>query len=242
MVIIRNYQRLEKDLIKTYIVQLYDAVTDDAEVSSEEDHEIKFVEHKMPKREERHKIEVPEAIESIMPKVEASKPFPEDPGFEAKKEKMIEPEMPVKETLWTSPPVESRSFPHHSPEVTNETLVQTPRTSHSSADMNEALNKLFDLPKMDELAGRTNHIPIATIESAMGLNDRIFILKELFGGDKTLFDVTCSKLNHLNSYAEARTMLMAGPAKDFNWADPKQLKMAEQFVRLVSRRYPKSVS
>ncbi|MBK9984849.1 MAG: hypothetical protein IPP15_21215 [Saprospiraceae bacterium] len=62
------------------------------------------------------------------------------------------------------------------------------------------------------------------------------------GGNKALFDDTCAKLNSFNSFAEARAMLINGPAKDYNWSSHEHLKMAEQFIRIVSRRYPKSVS
>src|SRR5688572_26703759 len=99
------------------------------------------------------------------------------------------------------------------------------------------MSKLFDLQKTEE--SRFGHVPIASIESAMGLNERIFTLNELFGGDKSLFDAWVAKLNSLNSFAEARNVLISGPAKDFKWTDPQRIKMAEQFIRIVSRRYPK---
>ena len=112
----------------------------------------------------------------------------------------------------------------------------------STGDQDDPLYKLFDLQKSDEVGSRFTHIPISSIESAMGLNERIFTLNELFGGDKGLFDAWCAKLNSLNSFSEAKDVLIAGPAKDFKWAEPERIKMAEQFIRIVSRRYPKSSS
>ncbi len=109
-----------------------------------------------------------------------------------------------------------------------------------SADAGDAMINLFEIQKPDE--SRFGHVPIASIESAMGLNERIFTLNELFGGDKGLFDAWCDKLNSLHSFAEARNVLITGPAKDFKWTDPQRIKMAEQFIRIVSRRYPKSGS
>ncbi len=231
----QELSRLEKDLIRSYVLQLYDVVTD--EVSShepEEEKPIKFVEHKMPVREPAPKIEVPQAKE-----FETTKPFQPDFGTSSQKEKPVE--VPVRMTQKPSLPVETKSFQYREPEPVKET-IQPVKTNQSSSEVNEELVKLFDLPKTDEMSGRFTHIPITSIESAMGLNERIFTLNELFGGDKALFDSTCNRLNHLGSYAEAKTMLMNGPAKDFRWTEPERLKMAEQFVRIVSRRYPKSVS
>ncbi len=238
----KDLSRLEKDLIKSYIVQLYDAVTiDEAPSTQEQEKPIEFVEHKMPKREASPKIEVPQARETEIPKAETPKPTLPDYGIKTHKEKPVEVVVPIQESQRTPSPVETKSFQYHASEPVKET-GQTLKSNQSSTEMNEVLVKLFELPKTDEMSGRFSHVPIASIESAMGLNERIFTLNELFGGDKVLFDATCSKLNHLNSFAEARTMLMAGPARDFKWSEPARKKMAEQFIRIVSRRYPKSVS
>src|SRR5699024_4661679 len=102
--------------------------------------------------------------------------------------------------------------------------------------------KLFESAKSDDISGRFSHVPIPSIESAMGLNERIFTLNDLFGGNKSLFDATCAKLNNLNSFSDAKDLLIAGPTKDYNWASPKRTKMAEQFIRIVARRYPKTGS
>jgi hypothetical protein len=109
-----------------------------------------------------------------------------------------------------------------------------------SKDMGEELSKLFELPNADDVSGRFTHVPIANIESALGLNERIFTLNELFGGNRGLFDTTCAELNALQSYAEAKSLLMRGPARQFRWTDPERIKMAEHFVRIVARRYPKN--
>jgi hypothetical protein len=118
--------------------------------------------------------------------------------------------------------------------------VQPVKTTLVAENPSEVLEHLFELPGTEEVSGRFSHIPIASIESAMGLNERIFTLNELFGGDKGLFDATCAELNNLNAFAEAKKMLMKGPAQQFNWADPQRVKMAEQFIRIVARRYPKT--
>jgi len=231
----QNLSRLEKDLLKSYIVQLYEIATDEEVVTKEKEQPVP--EYTIPKKEPAPKVEMPPVREQEIYKTETPLPKYQEPIVQ--KEKQVEVEIPVQETKRT--PVESRIPQYQNPEPVRETKNVT--SSHQpSGDSNENLVKLFDLPKSDEMSGRFSHVPIDSIESAMGLNERIFTLKELFGGDKALFDAVCSKLNQLHSYAEARTMLMNGPARDFRWADPERIKMAEQFIRIVTRRYPKSVS
>ncbi len=240
----QDISRLEKDLIKSYIIQLYDAVTDTTEVNHEEEKPIEFVEYKMPKRETAPKIDLPPLREYEPQKSESSeipKPLYTDHVVAPPKEKTVEVDVPYEPIYKSTPPVETKTIHHHEPEPIKET-IQPIKIHHTPAETNEGLTKLFDITKTDEMSGRFSHVQIASIESAMGLNERIFTLNELFGGNKKLFDDTCSRLNSCNSFAEARTMLLGGAASDFNWSAPERLKMAEQFIRIVSRRYPKSGS
>jgi hypothetical protein len=233
----QDLSRLEKDLIKSYVIQLYDAVSGDVQPSMpEEEKPIQFVETKMSPREKSPKPDMPQAKDN-----ETIRPAYTDHGITASKEKSMDTEVPIQTFQKTTPPAETLSSPYQVPEPVKE-IVHSVKTNQTLPEMNEALVKLFDIIKTDELSGRISHIPIASIESAMGLNERIFTLNELFGGDKALFDATCHRLNQLSSFAEARTILMGGAALQFRWAEPDRIKMAEQFIRIVSRRYPKSVS
>ena len=263
--------RLEKDLIKSYVQQLYDAVvSDEPSVMPEKKTAFETPVHKSVKEETHFRHEAPAVRLSEIskpepkpehkpepPKVEVSQPEikkeePYRPSYTettpvhkteisnpayseymppAVREKPVEP----KEYIADKPPV-AESKPYQPSEPVKES-VSTMKTTHSVGDAGDALSKLFDLQKTEE--SRFGHVPIASIESAMGLNERIFTLNELFGGDKSLFDAWVAKLNSLNSFAEARNVLISGPAKDFKWTDPQRIKMAEQFIRIVSRRYPK---
>jgi hypothetical protein len=98
--------------------------------------------------------------------------------------------------------------------------------------------RLFELSHPKEMDSRFSHVPIDDIASALGLNERIFTLNVLFGGDTDLFDTTCAKLNNLNSFSEATEILLGGPALKYNWADRESVKMAEHFIRTVARKYP----
>jgi hypothetical protein len=277
--------RLEKDLIKSYVQQLYEAVTSDDNPGQETQKPVESNYQKNQKTETFQKsdvpapkVETPAPRVTEMPKSEPVKPTyseytppvekPKPPVYAPQEEKVetpvysdystpehktetpvyVEPEIPepkkheiqseTKSDIYTPSYTESKT-----PAVEEVRNTYPAQKEHAfSGDQNEAMQKLFDLQKSDEMSSRFGHVPISSIESAMGLNERIFTLNELFGGDKALFDAWCAKLNSLSSFTEAKNVLMAGPAKDFKWADPQRIKMAEQFIRIVSRRYPKSAN
>lgn len=265
--------RLEKDLIKSYVQQLYEAVTsDDTSFGQEPEKLTEVTPQKNYKSESTPKVDPPTPRVTEPPKPEPiNLEYPEyvAPVYHSepkmyteqnslKQEKSVNKEE-IKPDFKSVPVVETaKQEIHHEPikesipvETNTEEFskygpvkeaLQTPKHVPSHGQSDEALLKLFDVQKSDEVGSRFSHVPIVSIESAMGLNERIFTLNELFGGDKGLFDAWCSKLNSLNSFAEAKNVLLTGPAKDFKWSDPERIKMAEQFIRIVSRRYPKAVS
>ncbi len=221
--------RLEKDLMKSYIIQLYDAVT------SEENEHVpdlpRQVETPAPKV---HFVEPPPVYIPEPPKVEPVRYVPPDPVIAKVKEIPVEITTPVAEPVIVPPkPVH---FPIAEP-VIETTPVYKPIPLPTDAV--EAIEKLFDMPVSEDMPSRFSHVPIESIESGMGLNERIFTLNDLFGGNKGLFDATCTQLNALSSFSEAKKILMNGPARQFKWSDPERIKMAEEFIRIVVRRYPK---
>lgn len=247
--------RLEKDLMKSYVLQLYDAiVSEESEHLKESNKPAEPAPPKQKKHEPFTRADIPVSFVEEQPKPESkAEPRPE-PGVDAithtpEKEKPVPP--PVHE-----PPLREKPAVAQKGEENIMTSAQKPHApvheavnvhahaskSTTSADQGDVLQNLFDLDKPDESGSRFSHVPIASIESAMGLNERIFTLNELFGGDKALFDAWCDKLNKLHSFAEAKEVLISGPATDFKWSDPERVKMAQQFIRIVSRRYPKTLS
>lgn len=228
----QELSRLERDLLKSYIQQLYDAVTDDQPVPAKQAKpEITYIEPPVYKPEP-HKIEVP----PIVPEINAKEPEAIPMEIKYPEKEMMTPEHKIEHKV----EYKSEYKPAH---VDVEIPVQPKKEQQHYAPVAKSyeekgdLNKLFDLPKSQD---HFSHMPIDNIQGAMGLNERIFTLKELFGGDKSLFDETCQRLNELSSYADARNMLMNGVARDYHWADMERIKMAEQFLRIVARRYPKT--
>ncbi len=264
----QELSRLEKDLIKSYIVQLYDVVSSDASPVTHdapkhhESHDYRKSHEEVVAKKEIPVFKTPEVVKEEVYKPEPPKeifknpePPKEDIYYELPKtdpvyvhqeyvaptikEQPVEVKPPVTEYIPPTPP-EHKPYQYQPPEPVKETDYVTSKSSSLNSDQQDILNKIFDQQKSDDIAHRFTQTPIPSIESAMGLNERIFTLNELFGGDKSLFDGTCQKLNALHSLDEARQVLLNGPARDFKWADAERLKMAEQFIRIVARRYQKS--
>ena len=71
----------------------------------------------------------------------------------------------------------------------------------------------------------------------MGINERIFTMNELFGGDQAAFDDTIKALNGFSNFAQAKNYLAANVASKFKWDAKAKKKKAKTFVKLVRRRY-----
>jgi len=219
--------RLETDLLKSYVIQLYDVLSD--EVSAIKQHDIVRA-PEMPSS----KITYPD-----LPPIYATKPFVQEPEVIEVPKVVPEIKVPVVEPVITIHHPEPKPIHVAVPEPVLK-VVHQPETTHSYKEASAELRKLFDAPFADEVSGLSSKVPVANIESALGLNERIFTLNELFGGNKSLFDATCAELNLLHSYHEATDLLLEGPAKQFDWSDPTRIKMAEHFIRIVARRYPRN--
>ena len=206
-----DISRLEKDLMKSYIIQLYDAVsTEEAPAHTEKPKQTEIPVAKFQKHEPPP-VYVPEPPKPEPPKPEPEKPVYHEPVTPKIPDVPLEIKMPVQEPVFELPKFEPVDIPVVEP-------------------VKEVIHE----------HGRFSHIPIDNIEAALGLNERIFTLNELFGGNREVFESTCAKLNDLHSFSEAKQLLVSGPARQYKWSDQERVKMAEHFIRIVARRYPKS--
>ncbi len=87
------------------------------------------------------------------------------------------------------------------------------------------------------MSEKLGELPIQDIKKAMGLNERIFTVNELFGGEQTTFDTTLSELNSLRSFDEAKDYLIRNVAARFDWASKSRRGKAKEFIKLVKRRF-----
>ncbi len=114
-----------------------------------------------------------------------------------------------------------------------------PRVEPAAAivEVDPKMEELFAESKLSDLSQRFANSPINDIAKAMGINERIFTINELFKGDQQHFQVTADTLNQYTTFAEAKAYLSKGPASKYDWTNPKRKKKAATFIKLVRRRY-----
>lgn len=105
--------------------------------------------------------------------------------------------------------------------------------------MNPSMKELFDIPTGSDLSEILRSRKIDHIGNAMGFNEKIFTINELFNGDRDRFDETIDKLNELNTFEDAKSYLVANIIGSYEWSSDKKLKNAQTFIRHISRKYQK---
>jgi chemotaxis protein histidine kinase CheA len=73
--------------------------------------------------------------------------------------------------------------------------------------------------------------PVTDLKKAMGINDRFFFQRELFGGSAEVMNQTLEQLNQMQGINEAQNFLLT----NFNWNPENEALLS--FMELVERRY-----
>ena len=211
-----SHSRLETDLLKSYIKDLYETIL--KEETGQPGVEQKTVQVQPEEKEE--------VIEEIKEAAELSEEL--DEGVEEAAESIDEM---IEESLEQS---------HRESEIIKEVEI-TPETPEV-ADLPDAepiteLAALFDLDEAGDLLSKLGSKSIHRIESAMGINERIFTINELFGGDRDLFQKIVSEINEMESFEQAKDLLIGGVATDQQWASTEKSKKAANFIRLIWRKF-----
>ena len=204
----------EKDLLKAYVIDLYDAVTteDSSDIVDLEAAEMQKKLKKQRKLEKKLKKKE-EKLQSK--KASAVAPAPVEPETI---EKVAEPKPLVK----AAQPAPSQS-------------VKVTATAQSG--VSEALKELFEVQKGNELSDRLSQQPITDLTKAMAINEKIFTVNELFGGNSDEMNNMLVALNGLNTFDEAKSILMRSVAAKYDWASSAKVKKARTFIKMVQRRY-----
>ena len=111
--------------------------------------------------------------------------------------------------------------------------VEPKSNDQSSSDF----DALFSLETGTEISDKLSMSPIKDVTKAMNINERIFTIKELFGGNQESFDTTMNKLNGFSSYEEATKYLSEGIVENNGWLDPAKTKKVKTFLKLIARKY-----
>ncbi len=210
-----NIDDFEQELMLSYIRQLHLAFSTDEK----------------PKKK-KSKTSLPPIVN--FPKVEPKsdpkiEPIPE-PKVIKKEEKPAPPPEPKPiEKKLEQPPAVSKPSSAPSPE---------PETSNPAAGLSkEEFNELFDQKEAKELSEKLGEMPIKDLTKAMGLNEKIFTINELFGGDGKAFDTALKTLNTFNSFDQAKSYLSENIAGQYDWIERSRKKKAINLIKLIRRRY-----
>jgi hypothetical protein len=224
----RNISPIERDLMLSYIRQLYETCLDAApSVVAPPQAPPKPTPAPPPPPA---KVETPRAPEP--PRVEipvVAPPKPPPPPVVEQPRYVAPPPPPpvVEQPRYVAPPPPPPA-------------VEQPRPRSAQAPtgaMSAEVEALFDEQMGKEISDKIANAPIPDLTKAFGFNDRLLMQNELFLGNKSAFDETLKDLNNASSFETARAFL-ADLAVRNSWnANSERQKHAKSFIKLVRRRF-----
>jgi len=220
----------EKDLLKAYILDLYEAValhTDEDELEELEKEEIKAEIKRRKKLDKKLKKQVKKRLEDQ--EEDDDDDDEDDDDLEVLSDIMGHEDSDDAEQEEES----SAQQEHRSEEV----VEQEQDDQESPSDSNPELEELFSFSDSSELSDKLANTPLSDLTRAMGINEKIFTVNELFDGNREEMDNLLIALNGLDNYGEAKSVLIRSVASKYDWSDPSRAKKAKNFIRLVRRRY-----
>jgi hypothetical protein len=194
---------IERDLMRSYILNLYEAFT----------------------------------LEAVVP-AQTSIPASPTPTI-------YEPPM-AKPTVIAPPPVESKPvneplppkvIPPPPPKPDNPP-VSVPGISVKTAPIEQRFDSLFKASASGDLSDKLSRQPIAQLNKAFAINDKVLYINDLFEKDHLVFSDTIRVLDNLQHMDEAKRII-ADLADQYQWLDETRLETAQAFVQLVQRRFLK---
>jgi hypothetical protein len=118
-----------------------------------------------------------------------------------------------------------------------DTESQEEETQSPSLHIPEEVSELFTHKKAIELSEKLGESPIEDLNKAMGINEKIFTIQELFGGKQSFFDEAMKQLNSFSNFDDAKDYLIKNVAVINSWGEDRKKKKAENFIKLIRRRY-----
>ena len=203
---------IERDLLKSYVRSLYEKL-----IESEEDTtgNNKVQESSIAKKEvELTEVRTPPVIKDPLADV-------------VRNEVAVAETNEAPETIHTAPEV----IPEDKEEVTEPVVEETTK------NVPQEVLDLFEFESGKELSDKLSRSPISDLTKSMGINEKIFTVQELFGGDSSLFSSAMNALNQFTTLDQAKDYLIENVAIANNWASESKMKKASNFIKLVSRRY-----
>jgi len=249
---------IERDLLLRYLRDLYENVSQpnvkDDEISIEShivaspiaESERPFTEAVVPEKEQSQTTFYDATSTSDAAVVAPSEELPPDPQpIEAVINKFENPVQyfpPAEETTQSEVPAVPVEIKTPVAQTTPAVAIVSPDEQSasvpvSSDNKSERFGSVFIEKSATDLADKYQLQPVVTIEGAMGINERMVTINELFGGEHQVFMETVTHINNLTDYKSAQKYLIEGVADRFSWDSDERLGMASEFVQLVRRKF-----
>ncbi len=226
---------LEQDLLKNYAQQLYQISGGSLEAKEEEKPSTRPVEPIAPKvMETPAVVKTPQASEperDFIPKEISENAIDESQSDELES---AEIEIPDHDAVEIPDEIEGNIEEKVGEAAEVHQVIAKP-IMHQNGD--GKLAPLFEIKKGSDLLAKLSDKPLEKVEHGMGLNEKIFTINELFGGDQHLFQTTMTALNEAENFDQAKMFLIQNVAKTQDWSAPEKVEMVEKFVQLVYRRF-----
>ncbi len=227
----QTVSNLEKDLLKEKLRRLYEAID-----------EINKIEHAENGNPGTH---IDEELELPPPNYEV---FSHQPSELEKIEEVEELDLtsfhtPIvpqkhKEKTETVEEVKQLEIIDREPIVESKIEVKS-EANDLQVKSNEEIDELFVFTEAKELLEKLRDAPITDISKAFTLNERLLYAKVLFGNNLEQMNHILGKLNHLNSYDEAKMLLVDEVIYTYGWNTNDKKKTAKELIQVVKRRYTK---
>ena len=210
--------QLERDLILSYIRDLYEIAIDNRQAASKvavpKMESVKITPIAQPVV-----VETPVKIVEEVPAPVVAEPI--KPAVE-----MSLPKVEVPEETKPMEPISAQEIFHS---------VPTPKIS--SLISPEVMAELFAEEKISDLSDKLALSPVKDLTKSMGINERIFTQQELFGNNQQQFNDTLQRLNNCQNFEEAKQYLIENVITTYGWTNENRLKKASTFVKLVKRKF-----
>ena len=207
--------KIEKNLLLSYISKLYESILDPIDNL--------VAEAKTSRTVAMKKKTAAEIERKSYQKTETGLPIVEEVEIISTQQEIL-----VKEAVKPITPVETKKTVNTPASVVIET---------SKVELSEKMISIFEKSRGLEISDKLGNLPLKDLTKAMGINERMFTIKELFGGNQERFKTVMSDINELSGYDEAKEYLIRGVATELKWDSESHYKKADKFVKLVQRRF-----
>lgn len=224
-----NISNIEKDLMLSYIRQLYDSILDvNNNVQRPKAQSIKNTREVKKKPVSRvFEIEREEVTPPPPPKIEKKYTPP----------RIIEVPESLADMAQPAPPPPKPKVKKPTPPPPPPVVVQTPKPPPTPVTATpDSQEGLFEFKAAKELSEKLSERPIRDLTKAFALNDKLLYANELFGKELVVFNESIRQLNSYGSFDEAKGYL-SQLANKYDWTKGEKAKLAKDFIKLIRRRY-----